>query len=244
MSGGVSVADWLDEYLQQLKHRTTKSAYSRYRAMIEQYWVPELGARGIYDVTITDLHMLFAKHEVEWRKTKLGAVHRALHIALAAAQRSVGVSYQVEPIYASEIKAFLSGCDAAWLPFWSVVLEARMSATSARKLTWSMINWQMVSITEAAHEIIIPISTLAALRAHHAHQAAERILAGSEYADRSFVFCRENGEPLTESAVAWNFRRETTKVFGSPRRLVTWTHLRHVPKDGQYEQESLSFAAQ
>jgi integrase len=66
--------------------------------------------------------------------------------------------------------------------------------------------------------------TVAALRAHRARQAAERIALGPAYQDRDQVFCREDGEPLHPDRLPAMFRRHVAGA-GLPR--IRLHDLRH-----------------
>jgi integrase len=67
-------------------------------------------------------------------------------------------------------------------------------------------------------------ATVAALRAHHRRQAAERISLGPAYQDRDQMFCREDGEPIHPEQITRLFRRHQ-KALGLPRiRLHDMRH--------------------
>ena len=73
--------------------------------------------------------------------------------------------------------------------------------------------------------IIIPIGAVEALRRHRARQAEERLLAGSEWHERGFVFTSGRGTPLDgDNLISRPFRR-VLQVAGLP--AMRFHDLRH-----------------
>lgn len=90
--------------------------------------------------------------------------------------------------------------------------------------TWKLDDPKTPSSRRA---ISVPAKTLLALKRHRVQQAAERLVAGSDYSDQGhggFVFAHADGEPYREDALMQLFRR-TLRRLGLPG--VTLYALRH-----------------
>ncbi|MSQ21741.1 MAG: site-specific integrase [Dehalococcoidia bacterium] len=62
--------------------------------------------------------------------------------------------------------------------------------------------------TERSRRVLwLPKMTVSALRAHHARQLMERLIAGSLWQDTGLVFTTETGEPLRDTSVTKAFQR-------------------------------------
>jgi integrase len=60
--------------------------------------------------------------------------------------------------------------------------------------------------------------TIESLRRHRTAQAAERLVAGSEWQSKDLVFCQPNGEPVHPDRFTRYFRRQMSKVDVTPIR--------------------------
>jgi integrase len=70
---------------------------------------------------------------------------------------------------------------------------------------------------------------VAALRAHRARQAAEKLAWGPAYADSGLVFCKEDGTPIAPEYVSKRFL-ELSSAAGLPRIVLhglRHTHATH-----------------
>ncbi len=70
----------------------------------------------------------------------------------------------------------------------------------------------------------LPPPLIDTLKAHKARQNAERLIAGSRWADRDLVFCNERGGFLHGTSVTHTTKRELAKA-GLP--VLTFHELRH-----------------
>jgi integrase len=100
--------------------------------------------------------------------------------------------------------------------------------TLAIRRTLVTVDYRLVeseSKTEAGlRTIAIGPATVAALRAHRARQAQERLAFGPDWLDEGRVFCREDGGPIHPQALTLAFKRHA-KAAGLPR--LTFHGLRH-----------------
>jgi integrase len=60
---------------------------------------------------------------------------------------------------------------------------------------------------QSRRTLALPSAAAAALRAHRAQQAADRLRLGAHYDDRDLVFCRDDGVPWRRQGVYVRFRR-------------------------------------
>jgi integrase len=73
-------------------------------------------------------------------------------------------------------------------------------------------------------EVRVGPATVAALRAHRARQAEERLAAGSRWMERGLVFCRADGEALNGSVVTHAFSAHLTRLGLPPFRFHDLRH--------------------
>ncbi|HEY6786994.1 MAG TPA: site-specific integrase, partial [Trebonia sp.] len=95
-----------------------------------------------------------------------------------------------------------------------------------RKLTWDHVDlgrgvihvWRSASRsgdTKTPHSkrsLELPNRAIKALNAHKHRQAKEQEAAGAAWHDNNLVFCHENGDPYTSSALNWRFSRMTRRA--------------------------------
>jgi integrase len=95
-----------------------------------------------------------------------------------------------------------------------------------RKLTWDHVDlargvihvWRSASRsgdTKTPHSkrsLELPNRAIKALQAHKRRQAKEREAAGAAWHDNNLVFCQQNGDPYTSSALNWRFSRMTRRA--------------------------------
>lgn len=76
--------------------------------------------------------------------------------------------------------------------------------------------------------VVLPSFTVAALKAHRAAQAEERLLLGQEYQGHRFVFATEFGAPLALE----NLHRRSFRRIMAAAELGTWDEYEVVGKRG------------
>jgi len=164
--------------------------------------------------TILHIHLLL--HEALDRAVKWGMVARNVADAVDPPRPEVRRSIVWTP---EDVWAFLSANEEAEARYYAAFVLAVM--TGMRKgeilgLRWSEIDWDsaVVRINQtltwtkqgpilqepktdrSRRSVALSPETIVALRRHHALQAQERLLYGTEYKDHDLVFARPNGEPL------------------------------------------------
>jgi integrase len=73
--------------------------------------------------------------------------------------------------------------------------------------------WKLTDTkTGRNRHVSLDAETLAALRAHRKHQAAERLAASTAYQDGDFVFARPDGSPPSRKTLSYKFKQLAEEV--------------------------------
>jgi integrase len=169
-------------------------------------------------------------------------------LAVNPCERVDAPKWQAEPkaVWSRpELAAFLAGIEGHWLePLWLTALGSGLRLGELLALTWDDVDLASgaLSVTKSAQMIAgervtgtpktragtrrvsLPGDVVAALRAHRATQAAQRLRMGPGWQGAGLVFTGEGGAPLTANTIRPCLTRLCAKA-GIPR--ATPHGLRH-----------------
>jgi integrase len=84
--------------------------------------------------------------------------------------------------------------------------------------------WSEPKTAKGRRSVPLPAETVAALRAHRAHQLKERLALGTGYRDEDLVFCREDGTTFHPGTFERTFDRLAAQAGLPPIRLHDLRH--------------------
>lgn len=203
------------------------------------------GTRGLSPRTVRYVHSIIRKamsDAVGWRMLPSNPCDGAVPPSAAAAR-----SPEMKVWTAEQLKAFLDFTrdDRDYIT-WHLAASCGLRRGEVCGLRWSdlaldaspptlSVKQQLVEslykVTFAPPKtargkrlVVLDPMTVAALRTHRRHQAAERLAHGAEYQDHDLVVARLDGTPVHPNNVGQHFRRQITKS-GLP--LIRFHDLRH-----------------
>jgi integrase len=155
---------------------------------------------------------------------------------------------KVDAMSPEEAEAFLTAAKKdRYYALWCVLLTGGLRPGEAIALTWADVDldegrihvqraltrrgvegWQLVEpkTSSSRRVVVLPAFAVAALRAHRAAQAEERLLLGTEYEAHGFVFATEFGAPL---ALPNLYQRNYRRICAAAG-LGTWEEVEVVGK--------------
>lgn len=132
---------------------------------------------------------------------------------------------------AAELGTFLKSVRGTRLePLWTVFATTGVRRSEALSIRWSDLDLDAaqlaipVSKSGRGRSVALDGATVAVLRAHRKHQAAERLAWGPAYQDGDFVFCREDGVPYSPDYITRAFREAVARVGVARIRLHDLRH--------------------
>jgi len=175
----------------------------------------ELLASGLSAKSVRNSHGVFHKALTDAVREGLVGRNVAEHVELPHPQRP-----DTETWTAAEAHTFLGHVATHRLyPAWRLAVTTGMRRSEILGLRWQHVdldtgriaavdtlvevdNRPVLRIDEtktvgSRRTIAIDTATAEALRAHHAHQATEKLAAGELYCDKGLVFCDEIGQPVS-----------------------------------------------
>jgi integrase len=101
---------------------------------------------------------------------------------------------------------------------------ARLSVRAALVMVDNSPTWSEPKTAKGRRSVPLPAETVAALRAHRAHQLKERLALGTGYQDEDLVFCREDGMTFHPDTFERTFDRLAAQAGLPPIRLHDLRH--------------------
>jgi integrase len=101
---------------------------------------------------------------------------------------------------------------------------ARLSIRSTLVMVDNAPIWSEPKTAKGRRSVPLPAETVAALRAHRAHQLKERLALGTGYQDEDLVFCREDGATFHPDTFERTFDRLAAQAGLPPIRLHDLRH--------------------
>lgn len=96
--------------------------------------------------------------------------------------------------------------------------------TEARRAGQPGMAWSTPKTAEGRRNVALDGATVAALKAHRARQAEEKLAVGPGYRDEQLVFCQLDGTPIHPKTLSWNFG---AKIKRLGLRRIRLHDLRH-----------------
>jgi integrase len=243
-----------DEWLPSCRTRVEPGTYASCERNLTRHVIGRIGAVGLAQLTPAHLNRLYADLLEHGRVDGRGGLDRStvalvasqLRRALADAVRTdrlprnpADVASPPRPgrrVYttwtAEQTATFLTDiCGERLALLVQVVAATGMRIGEAVTLTWPAVDLDEGFLTVARaktgagrRRVALDPFTVAALRAHRADQAAERLAFGAGYAPGGLVFTVPGGEPLNPDAVLGWFKRRAGRL-GLP--VIRLHDLRH-----------------
>jgi integrase len=101
---------------------------------------------------------------------------------------------------------------------------ARLAVRFALVMVDNSPTWSEPKTAKGRRSVPLPAETVAALRAHRAHQLKERLALGTGYRDEDLLFCREDSATLRPDTFERTFDRLAAQAGLPPIRLHDLRH--------------------